>query len=424
MSNKIKKYGPWFIWGLSALFYFYEYFLQVSVGVMVPELMHDFAVNATVLGNLAAFYFYAYASMQIPVGILLDRYGVRYLLTLATSICMLGCFLFGFAHTLLLAKTGRFFIGLGSAFAAIGCLKLAANWFSGRRFALLTGIMVAVGTLGAIGGQTPLALLVRHIGWRSSLILLGIIGGVISVAIWRIVRDKPEVVAEKSVSTHFQQVGLLQGLQIVLGKKQSWLVAVYGGLMFAPTSIFGSLWGVPFLVEKYNLDRPTAAAVISVMFVGWALGSVLFGWISDHIGRRRPPMIVGSIGALITILGILYLPNLSLLAIDILLFAFGIFSSGFLPSFSIMREINPHYVSATALGFMNMLNMVGGAIGQPLVGWMLDLTWQGKMQEGVRIYSAAGFHVALAILPLLIALSLVVLFFVCETYGGNSKLSH
>ena len=120
---------PWVIWGLGALFYSYEFFLQVSPGVMAHDLMHTFKVNATQLGNLGALYFYAYAMMQIPVGVLLDSLGPRRLLTIAIIICACGAIFFGSAHTFWVAGTGRFLTGLGSAFAAVGCLHLAATGY-------------------------------------------------------------------------------------------------------------------------------------------------------------------------------------------------------------------------------------------------------------------------------------------------------
>lgn len=406
---------PWLIWAWPVVFYFYEYFLQVSPGVMVPELMQAFKVNAAELGNLAAYYFYAYALMQIPVGVLIDKYGSRLLLVIASLICMLGCLLFGVATHLAVAKIGRLLIGLGSAFAAIGCLTLAAHWFPIRRFALLTGITVMIAMLGAIGGQSPLAAFVNALGWRTSMIVLGIIGGLIAWQIWRVVRDKPEIPPEGHVINAVEQSSLLSGLMSTIKSKQNWLVAIYGGLMFAPTSIFGSLWGVPFLMVNHGLSRPAAAGVISMLFVGWAIGSALSGWFSDYIGKRKPPMLIGTVGALMTILALLYVPQLSIFWISALLFLFGIFSSGFLPSFSIIREINSANISGTALGFMNMLNMIGGALGQPLVGWLLDSVWDGKLDAGVRVYTLTNFHFALAVLPICIAISLLILFFIRET---------
>ncbi len=405
------KTSPWIMWGLAAFFYFYEYFLQVSPGVMVPELMHAFSVNAAALGGLVASYFYIYAPMQIPVGVLLDRYGPRRLTTIATALCALGCFLFGTAKLLSVAEMGRLFIGFGSAFAVVSCLSIAATWFPINRFALLTGLTVTAGMLGAIGAQTPLALLVAGVGWRGSMLTLALIGVGLSLLMWFFVRDK------KSVNVaRMKQKSLFSGLYYIVRQKQNWLVALYGGLVYAPTSIFCGLWGVPFLMATYHLDRPVAAGVISMAFIGWVIGSPLGGWYSDFIGRRLSVLYMASIGAFIALAFLIYVPHLTLLQLNVLLFAFGFFSSGFLPSFSIIREINPPSINGTALGFMNMLNMVGGAAGQPLVGFLLDLFWQGQMEGSTRVYSATNFHDALIALPVMLAISIFTIPLIRETY--------
>lgn len=405
--------SPWVMWGLAAFFYAYEVLLQVSPGVMVPELMRDFAVDAATLGNLAAVYFYIYAPMQIPVGVLLDRYGPRRLMTVAAACCALGCFLFAIAKILSIAAVGRFFIGFGAAFSAIGCMNIAAVWFPIKRFALLTGLMLTAGMLGGIAGETPLAVLIEHVGWRPSLLLLAAIGIVLAALMYVFIRDKKtSTVIEKTPSSQ----PLLAGLFQVLKQKQAWLIALYGGLMFAPTSIFSGLWGVPFLMTAYHLEKPLAASIISLSFIGWMVGGPIGGWCSDHIGRRLPSLYIASIGTLLALTILIYVPNLTVTQLNILLFAFGFFSSWFLPSFSIIREINPPSINATALGFMNMINMVGGAAGLPLVGFILDLSWKGGMANTVRVYSTENFHIALIALPIMMAISILIIPFIRETY--------
>lgn len=406
----------WLVWGLAAAFYFYECLLQVSPGVMVQELMQAFNVNAAGLGHLTAFYFYAYAGMQIPVGVLLDHYGPRRLLVFAALVCMMGCLLFGYADGRLMASIGRFLIGFGSAFAVVGSMKLASNWFPLERFSLLTGLLVMLGMLGAVGGETPLALLVSATDWRHSMIILGIVGGLISLLIWLLVRDNPPSASSSDVHSHTAtSVGMWQGLKQVIRRRQNWVTAIYGGLMFAPTSAFGALWGVPFLIIKYGISRPAAAGIMSFLFIGWAIGSPVTGWISDMLQKRLPTMIGGTVFALVIMLIIIYVPNIPLAGMSALLFFFGFFSSGFLSAFSITREINPNNISATALGFMNMLNMVGGALLQPFIGYLLDRNWTGETLADARVYSLVDYHLALAILPAIIFIALLLLPFIKET---------
>jgi MFS family permease len=409
----VNRFLPWLMWAFATIFYCYETLLQVSPGVMVSDLMHAFSANASQLGLLAAVYFYAYSSMQIPVGILIDRLGPRRLLTIATFVCGTGALLFGTAHFLFIAGIGRLLIGLGSAFAAVGCMHLCATWLPLRYFATLTGVMVTMGMLGAIGGEAPLSLMVAHLGWRHTLIVFGIIGLILSLAMWSFIRDKGSIELPESTQP---KTSLFAGLKLILRNKQNVIVAIYGALMFAPTTTFGGLWGVPFLMEFYHLPRPTSATLVSMLFIGWVVGSPFFGMLSDRMGRRKFPMVIGNYGALIAFLIILFAPNLPLLLLGALLFGFGFFSSGFLPSFSIIREINPSHVNATSIGFMNAFNMLTGAILQPLVGLILDLTWHGSTQDGVREYSVSSFHTGLILLPIGMLISLLLLPFIRETF--------
>ncbi len=402
------------IWSLVAIFYFYENVLQVSPAIMVPELMASFHITAKELGHLAAFYFYAYASMQVPVGVLIDRFGPRKLATVAILACAVGSYVFSHADQLGIAEIGRTLIGFGSAFAVVSCMKLAANWFPSDRFTFLTGLMVTIGFSGAVAGETPLALLVNHIGWRSTLFWMGHIGLALTVLTWLIVRDAPKNSPKISNGTHFSDIW--KGLKFISKNRQTWLVMLYGGLIFAPTSIFGALWGVPFLMRAHHLSRPEAATMISAFYMGWVIAGPAAGLASDLMKRRKPLMWLSAVGTFCTMLALLYLPFHTHALLTGLSFSFGIFSTGFLPSFSIIREISPREATGTAIGLMNMCNMIGGALGQPLVGYFLDKQWDGAVEHGARIYSLNAYHVALAAIPVMIGMAIIIMPFIQETY--------
>jgi MFS family permease len=415
----ISKISPWIIWGLGCLFYFYECLLQVSPSVMSTELMRDFAVTSQTLGILAGIYFYSYAIMQLPAGMLLDYFGPKRLLTIATFICAISTIAFAMTDSFYFACLARLMIGVGSAFAAVGTMKLAANWFSSERFALLTGIMVTIGMLGAIGGEAPLALLIDNYDWQKALIIMGIIGIVLALFILFIAKDGPEVStspSKKRTSSTEENEPVLSGLIRLFKHKQLWLVAIYGGLMFMWTPVFCGLWGVPFLMSKLAIDKAVAANYISLVFVGWAIASPLWGVFSNRIGRRKPSLYIGSIGALICALLFIYAPIDSHSLIEVLLLFFGIFSAGFLPAFAIAREICCPKQVATGLSFMNMMNMIGISLAQPLIGFILDVSWQGELSGTVRVYPMSAYYNALSLLPIGLLISIIILPKIKETY--------
>ena len=416
----IKSLMPWIVWGLGCLFYFYECLLQVSPSVMSSELMRDFAVTSQTLGILSGVYFYSYAAMQLPGGVMMDYFGPQRLLTIATTICAVSTIAFGLTDNFFMACIARLMIGFGSAFAAVGAMKLAASWFPADRFALLTGLMVTIGMMGAIGGEAPLALLIDGYGWRQSMVIMGSIGLVLAILIYTVAKDAPKNIHTNTPAHTFQDdEPVISSLLTLLKNKQLWLVAFYGGLMYMATPIFCGLWGVPFVMFKMHVAKATAANYISLVFIGWAIASPLWGIFSNRIGRRKPPMYIGSIGALISCSVFIYLPIQSGWVMEFFLFTFGIFSAGFLPAFAVAKELCSSRYVATGLSFMNMMNMIGIAIGQPLIGYILDKLWQGEIVDKVRVYPMEAYHTGLAILPLGMLIALFILPKLRETYCRN-----
>nr|WP_237739100.1 MFS transporter [Legionella pneumophila] len=238
----------WIIWTIAACFFFYKYLIQVSPSVMTADLMKAFQVNAAGLGNLSAFYFYSYLFMQIPVGVMLDRYSPRLLTTLAIFVCSISTYIFSQTNTLWLACLSRALMGAGAAFAAVSCFKLAAVWFSPKRFALVSGMFMTAAMLGAVGGQMPLAFLVQHEGWRKALELVSVMGIILGVVYFLILRDKP---AQTQPMPNSKEP-VIQLLRRIIVNKQAWALSLYSGLAFAPVSVLG-IMGSSFFGKGLSL---------------------------------------------------------------------------------------------------------------------------------------------------------------------------
>ncbi|MES2211677.1 MAG: MFS transporter, partial [Pseudomonadota bacterium] len=316
--------------------------------------------------------------------------------------------------TLMIAILGRVLMGIGASFAVVGCLKIASIWFPPRRFALVAGLTVAIGMLGAAGGQAPMAVLVNQLGWRETLLYGSLLGLALAAVLWRAMKPAPGV-SEVTVDDH-PHIPLAQALKTISFDKQTWLASLYAGLMFVPTVGFAGLWGVPYLMQAYALTRPEAALYISLIYVGWAIGGPIFGWYSDSIARRRRPMVVATFGTLFAMQAIWMLPD-SLMVMGFLLLLLGIFSSGFVLAFSVVRESHSERLTGAAMGFVNTLNSLSGAISQPILGLILDYYWiQGTYVDGARSYSLDAYHSALFSIPVCLVISLLILPFIHETY--------
>ena len=198
-SSITPSWRGWFIWSLSALAFGYAFFQRVTPGVMVSDLMRDFAIGGGMLGVLSALYFYPYFLLQVPLGALLDRIGPRLLMSGAVFLAGLGSVLFGTAESLAAAYAGRILIGVGSAVGFLGSMSLAARWFPPRRFAFLTGLAMFLAMMSGMLGQGPLAVFVEAFGWRASQWALGIFGFALALMIFAFVRDAPPETSAKGV---------------------------------------------------------------------------------------------------------------------------------------------------------------------------------------------------------------------------------
>lgn len=411
-----RAYSPglaWSMWALGALYYCYGFFNRVSPSVMIEELMRDFEVGAAALGNLAAFYFYAYASLQIVVGIVFDRFGARLPLVAACATTAAGAWLFAVAPDIQTAYIARLAMGIGGAFTWVGALQLIADGFPPQRFAMLSGLTLFFGLMGGVFGQAPLGALVAIVGWRATSFGAAVFGVVLAIALALVVRSRPP---QQQTHTQASTGSRLRG---VVANPQSWLLALYGAGTTGPILAFGGLWGVPYLMAKHGIDRTYAATLTTTLLIGWGIGGPLMGWISEKMQLRRPPMVVGSITVLVTLLLVLYVPGLPVWAAQILLLLQGLCSGTMVLIFATAREHNRPDSAGVAAGFVNMSGMGAAAVLQPLVGYLLDLGWNGELAGGVRVYPLAAYAWACAVIPVAVAGAVVAALFIRETGCRN-----
>lgn len=402
----------WLLFFITASFVLFKYILEISPSVLASDLMSTFHLNGFELGLMASSYFYAYLLMQIPVGVLLDYFSVRWLIALALLTCTAMTWLMSYTNNALVLTAARFITGLFAAFSAVGTMKVVTLIFKPCQFATMSGLMMSIAMIGAVAGQSPLVFLVQHVGWRHSLLIISALGLLISVCFMSV---SAKLQQYKTEAQFTKLSDLLRALISLLKQPNNWLVGLYSGLAFAPISTFVGLWGLPYFNEVYNAPKTTMALVISLTFIGFAVGAPTAGWLSNLIGRRKPIMFIGSLAALILLLICLY-SELSIIQLACCLFFMGMAISCFFVSFATISESNPHRFSGTSIGFINMFNALISALMEPLIGKFLDLHWQGKQLNGTRIFSPTDYHHAFIILPIGLLISLVCVLFIKETY--------
>jgi MFS family permease len=404
---------------LSASLYFFYEFIQMNVFASIDvQLMQAFHLDAPELGRLASLYFYANAVFVFPAGVLLDRYSPKRLLLIAVILSTLGTLAFALATEYWVAAVSRFIVGTGAAFCFLGCIRIASRWFPPKKMAFVTGMAVTIAMTGGLVAQTPFALLTDWMGWRHAMLWDAGLGIIIFFAIYYLVQDRPpnsqnEINADINC---LQTLGFWRSISLVITNRYNWLCGLYTSLMNLPVFLLGALWGIHYLVEVRQLSIVHASYATTLFFVGVMLGAPAFGWLSDRIGRRIIPMIAGAILSLVVILILMTAPHLALMQLIVLFFLIGFTTSSQVLSYPVIAELNPIALTGSAVSIDSITIMIGGVVFQPLFGYFMEWNWDHKVVDGVHIYAASDFSYAMFILPIAFVISLVISFFIKETY--------
>lgn len=395
------------VWLVVALFYGIEYFQRVAPGVIAQPLQHSLQVSPATLGLILALYYYAYAMAQIPVGIILDRFGARWPLALASLAVTIGTLLFATVNDLSLLALARILVGIGSAFAFVGCLKIAQIWFSKHWFPFVVGLTNTLGVLGALFGEAPLSHLIHYMGWQHALMLTAGVSFFISLLIMLVVRNQPTVTPKvRHAIAAINTTPIKTTLSSILRDTQTWVTAIYASIMVAPVIAFAELWAVPFLQKTHRLNPEMAAFSVSLIFVGIAIGGPIHGLFAGLLKRRKHILFFGQMGALITLSLIVFVHSFNLLALQGLLWLFGFSTSSMLLCFPMNTERHPSQYSASVIAFTNMLIMLMGAMFQPFIGFILEMVGASK---AIAMYSANDFTKAMLVLPAILLINFLLL---------------
>ena len=405
----------WFICLLGALFYTYEYMLRIEPGIMVHDLKLYFSLGAGGVGLLASAYYWAYTPLQLLVGLILDRFGARRVLLSALIACVLGTFIFGFTKIVWIAGGGRFLVGLGSAFAFVGSLKLAADWLPKRYFAFFAGLCTSLGMVGAMFGETAMSYIVDHLGWHpvitDSLWLGLILFGIFFICVFQ----KSDGHATKTIEFRL----LFRNVVKILSSKTILLTGFIGCSLYLSLSVLAEQWGNSYIQEILNVNTQGASYFVDMIFLGWLIGSPLSGILSEKFKSRKRVLMLGCILSFIVILPLIFCPLLlSRWSLAGILLFFGIFCSAEINCFAVAHDWVDNKLTATAVGLMNACIMVGGMLIQPFFAYCLDF-FSHRMQRTslLQHHSVLNYQLAMIIIPVFLIVSFLMTFFIKESYN-------
>lgn len=386
-----------FVWLCAAVFYLYQFVIRVSPNVIAKDMMTDLAIDGCALGAVISLFYYGYSSMQIPAGILLDRLGVRFPLAFCCLLCAGGSFMFATSENLTLLSLGRLLMGVGAAFGFLSNVKVASLWFPPTRMPLVIGMTMLLGTTGAMAAGKPFAMLVDVMGWQESMFVVTVAGIALAIVTFFVIEDK-DIQGSATTKEPFDIKLVYKNLFEILKRPMTWLLGLYGFLMYLPLAGFADLWGTSFIQTAYGLDRTSASLYVSFLYFGVGLGSPAFSFVLGYFKNYKITLGLAAFLTIVFFAVIVYVPMPSLTILSVVLFLCGAAAGGQFLAFSAVTAINRPEVTATASGVHNMLCMISGVVAQPLIGAVLDRFVDPACPIDERVYTPQAFEAGLAVI--------------------------
>lgn len=354
---------------MCALFFLYEFLLRTVVGTFQHPITYDLDLSAIEFSMLSStFYLIIYAIMQVPVGLIVDRFGLKKSLFGAAFICALSSIGFAYANTYLYAAIFRFLTGFGSAFGFICLLIAVYDWLPQKNRALLIGVSQFIGTMGPMIAAGPFEALAEsgNADWRLLFTYLGIVGFILSAAILLVVKNN-EVKSGKYTILKRPE-GILKTILHLFSKPQAMYIALFSALVYFSLEYLSENEGKSLLITK-GISSLNASYMITISWLGYAIGSPFLGWISDFTQKRRPAMLFSALACSFGIAGIVYADQINILRLSFLLLGFG--AAGQSVGFAMMSEQFKKPYLAASLSLNNMAITTLTAINAPVISWAL-----------------------------------------------------
>jgi sugar phosphate permease len=432
--DRVKRLA-WIMWSVAMIAQIFNMFHRIALPAAIDRIMADMKITGSVAGNIMAMYFYIYAIMQFPSGVLADFLGARKTVSFGCFLAGLGSLLFGISPSVSLIYAGRLLVALGVSVIFVNVFKIGIEWFEDRKFALIASLQTIISTVGALVATTPLAFLVNLTGWRMSFEIVGIASLAIGLTCWFVIRNNPadkglprpqdwtRISSSQSAPRSSADAGLnfQRRLSLLLGNPHIWPPFLMAMGFYGTLLVFQGAWGIPYLMQVYSLSRPAAANFIFIILLSQIPGLALFPYISGKIRRRKPVAIIGAIGYTIPWILLVFWnegrpPAAALYPICI---AMGFFNGFMSVLYTCTREVVSRNVSGMALGVVNMSSFLSAAIFQILMGIILDLKWEGALVKGARAFPQSAFQLGFMLVGVVALTSLVGAFLLKETHCRN-----
>ena len=392
----------WVIWSVALSVYVLAVFHRSSLGVAGLLAADRFGIDATELAFFTVLQLLVYAGMQIPVGVLLDRFGSRRLLLAGLVLMTAGQLAFAYAGTFGLAVIARGILGAGDAMVFVSAIRLITVWFLVKQAPLVTQLTGQLGQLGAVAAAAPLAIALDGLGWSRAFALASSLGVLLMVAVVALVKDSPY---SRRGSERIKLTALAGSLRTVWGNPGTRLGMWSHFTSQFSFTVFALLWGYPFLVRGQGWSSEAAGTLLMAM-TGWVVVSgLLLGALVARLPYYRSYIVIAVVAVMASLWAVLLLRDTPSPDWLMVVTAFATASGGpaSMVGFDLARSFTPLEAAGRANGIVNVGGFLASLLTMGLVGVVLDLHEPG----GVTAYDLGDFRVALSVQFVFWALGIV-----------------
>ena len=399
------RQSTYFILILLVLFYCLDFFYQITPGLVVHQLISQYNISPLGIGLFVSSFYCGYTLFQIPAGILLDKASVKTCTIIAIFVCTTSFYVFIFGHSFSMGCLVRFFNGIASSFAFISVLYVARVYLPEQYFSMICVPVAAIGTLVSSFVQIIAAFLIHHFNWHLVLSIFPLCG--ITVALI-LVHPKLRLQAAVITGDDALRVDTLGVIFLRLKKiflmPRIWVNSIIGGLFYLPTSLLATAWGVSFFAQAYQVKSTSSSTLILMLFVGWAIGSPLVGWLGQRVKAHKYIFILFAIIAALISYGVLFHVSLLHDKVYLSMVLFGFFSSAQLSIWKTFSEICCKEMSAIGIAFTNVLMQGTVAIFHVVVGSLIQHAY-----AKLHVFTPQVYLHGLALIPAFFLVSALLL---------------
>jgi len=346
-------------------------FYRVSNAVIAPELMRELSIAPEAMGFITGIFFLVFAAAQLPVGVLLDRYGLRRTMSGLFLIAVLGSIVFALAEDVVWLTIGRGLMGLGCAAGLMGSLVAISRWFAPARFAPLSSLLYTLGGVGFLLATTPLAWIAAESGWRSAFWMMAGLTACLAILLFAVVRDRPPSSDEAADEAHETLGQVLAGMRTVFGNRQLWLICAIQFVNYGTVLSVVGLWAGPYLNDVHSLDGVTRGNVLLTLNIAMLVGVMTFSVVERWVNTRKWTIFGGGCISAITLLVLALYPELSLWTATSLLILFALASAYIMLIHAHARAVLPDHIVGRGLTLQNLAVFLGVFVLQWATGFIV-----------------------------------------------------